>query len=314
MDRDAPHATVETPFAPDSRVWMIAGPTASGKSAYALDLAERTGAEIVNADSMQIYAGLRVLTAAPSPEEEARAPHHLFGVADAAEGWSVGRWQAAAIEALRDIAARGRPAIVVGGTGLYFRALTHGLADVPPVPESQREISGLLYAAQGEGAFRDLLRPLDPAAEARIESGDRQRLVRAHAVAVATGRALSDWQADTRPVLQPGEWSGVVLDPPRAALYDRCDARLGLMVQNGALDEVAAMEARGLDPALPALKAVGYRELAAHLRGETSLDQALDAARQETRRYAKRQLTWFRNQTADWTRLDPLPVSQPAAG
>jgi tRNA dimethylallyltransferase len=305
MDRDAPNATVETPFAPDSRVWMIAGPTASGKSAYALALAERTGAEIVNADSMQIYAGLRVLTAAPSPEEEARVPHHLFGVADAAQGWSVGRWQTAAIRTLHDIASRGRPAIVVGGTGLYFRALTHGLADVPPVPESQREISGLLYAAQGEAAFRDQLRPLDPAAEARIESGDRQRLVRAHAVAVATGRALSDWQADTRPVLQPGEWSGLVLDPPRAQLYDRCDTRLGAMVQNGALGEVAAMEARGLDPALPALKAVGYRELAAHLRGETSLDQALDAARQETRRYAKRQLTWFRNQTPDWSRLAP---------
>jgi tRNA dimethylallyltransferase len=305
MDPDAPTATAGTPFAPDSRVWMIAGPTASGKSAYALDLARRTGAEIVNADSMQIYAGLRVLTAAPSAEEEAQAPHHLFGVVDAAEGWSVGRWQTAAIEALRDIAARGKPAIVVGGTGLYFRALTHGLAEVPPVPESQREISGLLYAAQGEAAFRDLLRPLDPAAEDRIESGDRQRLVRAHAVAVATGRALSDWQADTRPALQPGEWSGLVLDPPRAELYDRCDARLGLMVEQGALDEVAAMERRGLDPALPALKAVGYREFAAHLRGELSLDQALDAARQETRRYAKRQLTWFRNQTADWARVAP---------
>lgn len=282
---------------------MIAGPTASGKSAFALSLAERTGGEIVNADSMQIYAGLRVLTAAPSPAEEARAGHHLFGVADASQGWSVGRWQAAAIEVLRDIAARGRRAIVVGGTGLYFRALTHGLADVPPVPESQREISGLLYAAQGEAEFRALLRPLDPAAEARIESGDRQRLVRAHAVATATGRSLSDWQADTRPVLATGEWSGVVLDPSRTALYDRCDARLALMVQQGALDEVAAMESRNLDPALPALKAVGYRELAAHLRGETSLDEALAAARQETRRYAKRQLTWFRNQTPDWARI-----------
>ncbi|OYX91274.1 MAG: tRNA (adenosine(37)-N6)-dimethylallyltransferase MiaA, partial [Caulobacter sp. 35-67-4] len=151
--------------------------------------------------------------------------------------------------------------------------------------------------------FREGLAKLDPEAAARIEVGDRQRLLRAHAVAIATGRSLTEWQNDTRPSLAPGSWKGVVLDPPRADLYARCDARLGVMVQNGALEEVAAMEARGLSPALPALKALGYRELAAHLRGETTLDQALDAARQETRRYAKRQLTWFRNQTPDWARV-----------
>jgi len=285
------------------RIWLIAGPTASGKSAHALQLAERIGGEIVNADSMQIYAGLRVLTAGPSPEETARAQHHLFGVVDAAVGWSVGRWLEAATRALADIEARGNPAIVVGGTGLYFRALTHGLADVPPVSETQREVSGLLYAARGEEEFREILKPLDPEAEARIEVGDRQRLVRAHAVAIATGKSLTAWQTDTKPALAPGSWKGVVLDPPRAELYARCDARLSVMVEQGALDEVAAMEARGLDPSLPALKAVGYREFAAHLRGETTLDQALDAARQETRRYAKRQLTWFRNQTPDWERI-----------
>lgn len=288
-----------------SRIWLIAGPTASGKSAYALDLAERTGGEIINADSMQIYAGLRVLTAGPSPEECARAPHHLFQVVDPAIGWSVGRWLEAATQALAEIEARGKPAIVVGGTGLYFRALTHGLADVPPVPETQREISSLLYAARGEAEFREILKPLDPQAEGRIETGDRQRLVRAHAVAIATGKSLTAWQTDTKPALAPGSWKGIVLDPPRAELYARCDARLAIMVEQGALDEVRAVEARGLDPALPALKAVGYREFAAHLRGETTLDQALDAARQETRRYAKRQLTWFRNQTPDWERITP---------
>lgn len=291
------------------RIWLIAGPTASGKSAYALQLAERIGGEIVNADSMQIYAGLRVLTAGPSPEEMARAPHYLFGVVDAAVGWSVGRWLEAATAALSEIAARGNPAIVVGGTGLYFRALTHGLADVPPVPETQREISGLLYAARGEAEFREILKPLDPQAEARIEVGDRQRLVRAHAVAVATGKSLTAWQTDTKPALEPGAWKGLVLDPPRAELYARCDARLAVMLEQGALDEVRAMEARGLDPSLPALKAVGYREFAAHLRGETTLDQALEAARQETRRYAKRQLTWFRNQTPDWARIPGESVS-----
>jgi len=150
-----------------------------------------------------------------------------------------------------------------------------------------------------------VLAGLDPEAEKRIEVGDRQRLVRAHAVAVATGKSLTAWQTDTRPALAAGTWRGVVLDPPRAELYERCDARLGLMVEHGALEEVAAMEARGLDPSLPALKAVGYRELAAHLRGETSLEAALDAARQETRRYAKRQMTWFRNQTPDWERVVP---------
>jgi tRNA dimethylallyltransferase len=294
---------LDDPQAGDYRIWLIAGPTASGKSAHALRLAETLGGEIVNADSMQIYAGLRVLTAGPSPEEIARAPHHLFEVVDAAVGWSVGRWQEAAIQALSEIAARGKPAIVVGGTGLYFRALTHGLADVPPVPETQREISGLLYAARGEDEFREILKALDPEAVARIESGDRQRLLRAHAVAIATGKSLTAWQTDTKPVLAPSSWKGVVLDPPRADLYARCDARLSIMVEHGALDEVTAMETRGLDPALPALKAVGYREFAAHLRGETSLDQALDAARQETRRYAKRQLTWFRNQTPDWQRV-----------
>ncbi|PTS91198.1 tRNA (adenosine(37)-N6)-dimethylallyltransferase MiaA, partial [Caulobacter sp. HMWF009] len=158
-------ATLDQAKAPDVRIWLIGGPTASGKSAYALRLAEQIGGEIVNADSMQIYAGLRVLTAAPSEDEMARTPHHLFGVVDAAEGWSVGRWLAAADEALRRIAQRGRPAIVVGGTGLYFRALTHGLAEVPPVSETQREISSLLYAAQGEAEFREVLQTLDPEAE-----------------------------------------------------------------------------------------------------------------------------------------------------
>ncbi|WP_426013420.1 tRNA (adenosine(37)-N6)-dimethylallyltransferase MiaA [Caulobacter sp. DWR2-3-1b2] len=290
-------------------ITLLAGATASGKSALALKLARETGAELVNADSMQIYAGMPVLTAGPTGEELAQAPHHLFGVVDAANGWSVARWLKAASAALAEIAARGRPAIVVGGTGLYLKALTHGLADVPPVSETQREVSALLYAALGEPEFRDILAELDPAAETRIEVGDRQRLLRAHAVAIATGKSLTAWQTDTRPTLAEGSWKGMVLDPPRAELYDRCDARLGLMVENGALDEVAAMEARGLDPALPALKAVGYRQLAAYLRGEISLDAALDDARQETRRYAKRQMTWFRNQTPDWERVDALAPS-----
>ena len=283
-------------------VWLIAGPTASGKSGLALALAQASGAEIVNADSMQIYADLSVLTARPSEAETARAPHHLDGVADGAEVWSVGRWLRAAEVALAEIAARGRPAIIVGGTGLYFRALTQGLADIPPIPEAVRAEVEAAYGEEGEAAFRTRLSALDPAAADRIEAGDRQRLIRAMAVARFTGRALSDWQsAPASPVLS--NWRGVVLDPPRETLYARCDARLATMVEQGAMAEVERLLERRLDPALPVMKALGVPEFAAHLRGETALDEALSTARQSTRRYAKRQTTWFRNQTADWPRL-----------
>ena len=288
----------------EPRIWLIAGPTASGKSALALRLAEQAGGEIVNADALQLYADLRLLSARPDPVEEARAPHHLFGIADAADGWSTGRWLRAALDALAGIAARGRPAIVVGGTGLYFHALTRGLAEIPPVPASIRRESAIDYDALGEGAFRDRLAGADPAAAARIAPGDRQRLVRAWEVFAATGTALSDWQGRTAPALPPASWRAVVLEPPREALYARCDARLAAMVEAGVLAEVETLMARGLDPALPAMKAVGLRELAAHLAGETSLAEALAAAQIATRRYAKRQMTWLRNQTPDWPRLD----------
>lgn len=290
----------------EPRIWLIAGPTASGKSALALRLARAIGGEIVNADSMQLYADLRIVTARPSPQEETQAPHHLFGTVDAADGWSVGRWLRAATEVLREIANRGRPAIVAGGTGLYFRALTHGLAEIPPAPADARRQAQADYDAQGEPAFRERLAAHDPAAVGRIAPGDRQRLVRAWEVFVATGTALSDWQAGGAPALASGAWRAVALEPPRDALYARCDARLAGMVEAGALDEVRALAARNLDPALPILKAVGVREFAAHLRGETSLSQALAAAQQETRRYAKRQATWMRGQMADWPRLGEI--------
>ncbi|MBX3483812.1 tRNA (adenosine(37)-N6)-dimethylallyltransferase MiaA [Phenylobacterium sp.] len=285
------------------RIWLIAGPTASGKSALALTLAEATGGEIVGADSMQLYAGLRVLTAGPSPEEAARAPHHLFGAVDPADGWSVGRWLRAATEALDGIAARGRDAIVVGGTGLYFRALTQGLAEMPSIAADLRRATGAEFEAMGEDAFRARLAKADPAAAARIAPGDRQRLIRAWEVYAATGTPLTDWQATGRPALAPGSFTALALEPPRADLYARCDARLHAMIAAGALDEVRALMARSLDPNLPAMKAVGVRELAAHLAGETSLEAAVAAAQQETRRYAKRQATWMRGQMGDWPRI-----------
>lgn len=285
------------------RIWLIAGPTASGKSALGQALARATGGEIVNADSMQLYAGLSVITAGPTADELAAAPHHLFGTVDPADGWSVGRWLGAASDVIADIGARGRDAIVVGGTGLYFSALTKGLAEIPAIPAEIRHAAAAAFEAMGEHAFRARLAAVDPAAATRIEVGDRQRLTRAWEVHAATGVSLSDHQAKASGALPAGSWSAVALEPPREALYARCDARLEAMIAAGALDEVRALIARNLDPALPAMKAVGVRELATHLRGETDLRTALAAAQQETRRYAKRQMTWMRGQTPDWARL-----------
>ena len=284
-------------------ITLLAGPTASGKSRRALEMAARTGAVIINADSQQLYADLRVLSARPSIEEEAMAEHRLYGVADAADAWSVGRWSRAVMPVLAELAAAGRPALLVGGTGLYFTSLTMGLANIPDVPIEVRDAAGAAFDADGEAAFRRRLAEIDAAVEARIEAGDRQRLTRAWAVAKHTGRALSDWTADTTPLLAPGSWTGLVIEPERAALYANCDLRVAQMVEAGALDEVRALVARDLDPALPAMKAVGVREFAAHLAGGTTLAAAVEATRQATRNYAKRQLTWFRNQTPGWARV-----------
>jgi tRNA dimethylallyltransferase len=287
----------------ETRIWMIAGPTASGKSALALRLARSVGGEIVNADSMQLYRDLRILTARPAPAEEAAAPHHLFGVADAADGWSVGRWLEAARAVLGDIASRDRAAIVVGGTGLYFRALTKGLADIPATP---RTVVERLKAETGgaEAAVRARLAKLDPQAEAKIAGGDSQRLLRALAVAEHTGRSLSAWRVGTRAPLAPDDWRGVVIEPPRAELYARCDARAAAMFESGAIAEAEALVARRLDPGLPAMKAVGAREILEHLEGRATRAEALARAQQATRNYAKRQLTWFRHQTPDWPRIE----------
>ncbi|MFK0299323.1 tRNA (adenosine(37)-N6)-dimethylallyltransferase MiaA [Brevundimonas sp. NPDC090276] len=284
------------------RLTLIAGPTASGKSRLALDMAERTGAVIINADSQQLYADLRILTARPSVEDEARAEHRLYGVADAAESWSVGRWTRAVMPLLEELAAQDRPALLVGGTGLYFNALTRGLADIPAVPDAVRDTVQAAYDREGEAAFRRRLAEVDPIAASAITPGDRQRLIRALAVAQATGRALSDWKADTRPLLAPGSYDALVVEPPRDRLYTNCDVRVRLMIDHGAVDEVRALLARDLDPALPAMKAVGVPELVAHLSGQATPDKAIAAIRLSTRHYAKRQLTWFRNQTRDWPR------------
>lgn len=284
-------------------ITLIAGPTASGKSALALKMARETGAVIINADSQQLYADLRILTARPSVEDEAQADHRLYGVADAADAWSVGRWSRAALDILGELRADGRSAILVGGTGLYFMSLTRGLADIPPVPLATRNAVEAEYAIEGETAFRARLAQADPDAARAIERSDRQRLVRAMSVFSASGRSLSDWKADTKPLLPYGSWTGQVVEPDRQRLYQNCDARVDLMLEQGAVDEVAALAARDLSDSLPAMKAVGVRELADYLTGALTREDAVAALKQATRNYAKRQLTWFRQQTPDWPRV-----------
>jgi tRNA dimethylallyltransferase len=284
-------------------VILIAGPTASGKSAAALALAEKIGGEIVNADAMQVYRDLRILTARPSPAEEAAVRHHLYGVLDGAERCSAGRWARLAGEAVRDILARGRPAIIAGGTGLYFRALEDGLSPIPEIPPAAREQACDRLKELGAEAFRAEVVERDPAM-ARLPEGDAQRLLRAWEVFEATGERLSHFQALPRIPLIESIAARIVIEPPRDILYARCDARAAAMLEEGALEEVRVLTARGLDPALPAMKALGVVEISAFLRGAVTKAEAMALLQQNTRRFAKRQLTWFRNQAAGWPRAE----------
>ena len=285
-----------------SKAILIAGPTASGKSALALRLAEEIGGVIVNADSMQVYRELRVLTARPTPEEEARVPHRLYGIVSAAEAFSVGQWTERARAALEEAWASGRVPIVVGGTGLYFEALTKGLADIPDVPEAVRTETRALLAEEGAAGLYARLAERDPAGAARLRPSDPQRIARAWEVLTATGRPLAEWQRTPEPSPLAG---GVrlVLDPPRATLHARCDARLASMVEQGALEEVRALAALNVPPDRPAMRALGVPHFLRHVRGQMPLDRALADAQTATRRYVKRQSTWFRHRMADWTFL-----------
>jgi tRNA dimethylallyltransferase len=285
---------------------LIAGPTASGKSALALRVAEAIGGVIVNADSMQVYRDLRIITARPTAAEEARVPHRLYGHVDAAENYSVGRWLVDAQAALEETLRHGKLPIVVGGTGLYFKALTQGLSAVPPIPADIRAALRARLAAEGPEALHAELGRRDPASAERIRPADGVRIVRALEVIAATGRSLADWQrVGMQPVVVPASAVKVFLDVPRAELYRRIDARFDAMLAAGALAEVQALVARGLDPALPAMKAHGVPWLIRHLRGEISLPEAAEGAKTDTRRYTKRQGTWFRHQLPDWIWLSP---------
>lgn len=284
-------------------VILIAGPTAGGKSAAAIDVARKTGGEIVNADAMQVYKDLRILTARPSQDEVKTTPHHLYGVIDGAEHCSAGRWARMAADIVNDILARGRSAIVVGGTGLYFRALEDGLSPIPETPVEIRSAAKARLEKVGAKAFRDEVIARDQAM-ARLPEGDSQRLIRAWEVFEATGKPLSYYQALPRQPFIDEANARIVIEPTREALYARCDARAKAMFKEGAVEEVRSLTARHLDPSLPVMKALGVAEISAYLGGETTPEETLAALQQSTRRFAKRQLTWFRNQAPGWPRAD----------
>ncbi len=290
---------------PAPRAVLIAGPTASGKSALASALAERIDGAIVNADSMQIYADLRIITARPTPAEEARVPHRLYGHVDAAVSYSVGQYLVDARAALTEAGRSRKVAIFVGGTGLYFKALTAGLAAVPPIPANIRDDIRARLAQHGAPTLHAELGKRDPVAAARLSPNDRTRIARALEVVEATGRPLAEWQTKGSPALIGADAPRVFIAPGRAELYARIDARFSSMIAAGALDEVRRLAARRLDPLLPAMKAHGVPWLIRHLGGDITLEEAVYHARLDTRHYAKRQFTWFRHQLGDWPRMAP---------
>ncbi|SHM23652.1 tRNA dimethylallyltransferase [Roseovarius litoreus] len=282
-------------ISPDRPV-LIAGPTASGKSALALRIARDQGGVIVNADAIQVYDNWRVLTARPSPEDEAAAPHRLYGHVPRDRDYSVGHWLRDLAPLLRD----GPRPIIIGGTGLYFTALTEGLAQIPPTPPAIRALANDLMAREGCAA---LLADLDPATRDRIDTRNPMRVQRAWEVQRATGRGLADWQDDTPPPLLPlDHCTALLVEADKDWLTPRIERRFDAMLRAGALDEARANLA-GWQPDLPSSRAIGAPELIAHLRGDTSLDAAREAATIATRQFAKRQRTWFRARMSGWHRI-----------
>jgi len=287
------------------RAVLIAGPTASGKSALALSVAKRTGGAIVNADSMQVYRELRILSARPDPDEEARAPHRLYGHVSIREAYSVARWLEEVAVVLEELRAEGRLPILVGGTGLYFTTLTEGLSQVPEIPDAIREHWRSRGREEGGEALHAILAERDSVMAERLRPSDPQRIVRALEVMEATGRSLAEWQAETGPALLPAaDCRRIVLAPERPHLRERIADRFDAMIAAGALDEARAIAAMDVDPSLPAMKAIGLPPMIAHALGLVTLENARERAVADTARYAKRQETWFRNRFADWERLE----------
>ncbi|MBM3578390.1 MAG: tRNA (adenosine(37)-N6)-dimethylallyltransferase MiaA [Alphaproteobacteria bacterium] len=280
-----------------ARAILIAGPTASGKSALALALARRGPSAVVNADSMQVYRDLRIITARPTVEEEAAAPHVLFGHVDAATNYSVGRWLEDFSRALRDLQARGLTPIIIGGTGMYFKAALYGLSDIPAAPGEVREAMRAWAQDKTPQQLHAELAARDPDTAAKLRETDPQRLLRALEIFEATGKPLVSFQGSrSPPILKASECAAFFLAPEREELYARIDARFERMAREGAIEEVAALKARGLDPALPAMRAHGVPHLIAYLDGRLTLDEAILRSKLDTRHYAKRQFTFARHQ------------------
>src|ERR1700687_3043567 len=294
-----------------SKAVLIAGPTASGKSALALELAQKTGGVVINADSMQVYRDLRIITARPTPQEEAAVPHRLYGHVDAAVNFSAGAWVTDAAKVLAEARAEMRLPIFIGGSGLYFKALTRGLSAVPPIPAEIRESVRARLERDGVEALHAELAQSDPASAERLKPPDRTPIARALEVVEATGRSLTDWHRDGLPPLLPqGQFSAVFLAPERDRLYAGIDARFDAMLKAGALQEVASLAARRLDPLLPAMKAHGVPALIRHVKGEPTLEEATVIGRAATRHYAKRQFTWFRHQLPEFEWVKPEGVGR----
>ena len=278
---------------------LIAGPTASGKSALALALAEKIDGVVVNTDSMQVYRETRILTARPTDEDTAQAPHLLYGHVGVAEAYSAGRYQAEAAHALRTARESGRVPIFTGGTGLYFGVLTEGIANIPEIPAGVREAVEVLREKIGPKAFHEALAIRDPEAAARLNESDTQRTLRAYEVFEATGRPLSAWQKEMGdPLLGGLNLARFVISPPRDVLHDRINARFDSMLAHGAMEEVVALEGVKLSPT--AQKVIGLRELRDVAEGAARLDEAVEQSKAATRQYAKRQITWFRGRMTDW--------------
>jgi len=306
------------------KIILIAGPTASGKSALALELASKMRSIIINADALQVYSGLPILTNQPDAADQKKAPHRLYAALNPSEPSSAGKWLALVRAAIREGVMNDRMPIVVGGTGLYFKALLGGLADIPAIPDDIRAQAKKLFEEIGEEKFRHELAKVDADSAAKLAKNDRQRLTRAYEVAAHTGKPIGFWHKKKLEVT--GSGSGIeiyfssedrplnaecyLLMPEREALYARCDGRFLKMIKHGAIEEVRAFLKREIDPALPAMKTIGVREIGAYLESQITLDDAVTKAQQATRNYAKRQMTWFRNQWS-WPHVPQAMATAP---
>lgn len=282
------------------KVVILTGPTASGKSRLALETARRFNGAIINADSMQVYDGLSLLTARPDRQALALAPHHLYGVLSPAESCSAGRWRTLAIAAVNEVWEAGQLPIVTGGTGLYLQTLVNGISPIPDIPDEVRSRSRLLFEQSGNERFHALLAERDPVSAARLHPANSQRLVRAWEVIEATGRSLAEWQAVPLEGGLEADFFKYALLPPRAELFASCDRRFLEMMEEGALEEVRSLLSLGLDPALPVMKALGVEPLRDFLQGMISESAAIEAAQTSTRQYAKRQITWIKGKFLDY--------------